>query len=230
MWDLAPDLLWPLVGALIGGGLIGFEREVRGRPAGLRTHTLVCLTSALLMVAAAHQGRWSVGFMPGENIVADPTRMAHGILTGIGFLCGGVIFQQGFSVQGLTTAASLWATAAIGVLYGTGLYGVASVGAAAVLLVLIGWRWIDENLPRKTSVVLEVRYARDQAPTDAEFVQFLRDRDCRCSGVAHRLIEHGRLIMHSAKVRGTRECVRALSVALRSDASVVEYAITPRDD
>lgn len=230
MWDLDPKLVWPLVGALVAGGLIGFEREVRGRPAGLRTHTLVCLTSALLMVAAAYQGRWAVEFLPGENVVADPTRMAHGILTGIGFLCGGVIFQHGLSVQGLTTAASLWATAAIGVLFGVGVYGVAAAGTVAILLVLIGWRWIDENLPRKASVVLEVRYARDQAPTDAEFVQFLRDRDCRCSGVAHRLIEHGRLFMHSAKVRGSRQCIRGLSDTLRGDPAVVEYAITPRDD
>ncbi|NEX91636.1 MgtC/SapB family protein [Caulobacter sp. 17J65-9] len=230
MWELEPDLIWPVVAALIGGGLIGFEREVRGRPAGLRTHTLVCVTSALLMVAAAHQGRWSVGFIPGENITADPTRMAHGILTGIGFLCGGVIFQQGFSVQGLTTAASLWASAAIGVLFGIGLYPLACVGTAVVLLVLVGWRWIDENLPRKTTVVLEVSYAREEAPSDAEFVQYLRDRDCRCSGVAHRLIEHGRLITHSAKVRGSRECVRGLSTSLRADPAVVEYAITPRDD
>lgn len=230
MWELEPDLIWPIVAALIGGGLIGIEREARGRPAGLRTHTLVCLTSAMLMVAAAHQGRWSVGFIPGENITADPTRMSHGILTGIGFLCGGVIFKHGFSVQGLTTAASLWAVAGLGVLYGTGLYGVAVAGNVLILAVLVGLRWIDENLPRKTSVVLEVRYARDRAPTDREFVQTLRDLGCRCSGMAQRLMEGGRILQHSARVRASRECVKLLATSLLADPAVVEYVITPRDE
>ncbi|MBC6980291.1 MgtC/SapB family protein [Caulobacter sp. 17J80-11] len=230
MWELEPDLIWPIIGALVGGGLVGFEREARGRPAGLRTHTLVCLTSAMLMVAAAHQGRWSVGFIPGENITADPTRMAHGILTGIGFLCGGVIFKHGFSVQGLTTAASLWAVAGLGVLYGTGLYGVAVVGNLLILVVLVGLRWIDEHLPRKTAIVLEVRYARDRAPSDREFVQTMRELGCGCSGLAQRLTAEGRILQHSAKIRASRECVKVLAANLLADPAVVEYAITPRDD
>ena len=118
--DLAslPDFVVPLLAAVLAGGLIGFEREWRGRAAGLRTHILVCLASALLMEAAVSQGAWRFHALPGTEIVSDPTRMAHGVLTGIGFLCAGVIFRAGFSIHGLTTAASLWITAAIGLLLG----------------------------------------------------------------------------------------------------------------
>ena len=96
--DYAP----PLIGAVLAGGLIGFEREWRGRAAGLRTHLLVALASCLLMLAAMSQGQWAFEALPDENIVTDPTRMAHGVLTGIGFLCAGVIFRTGFSIHGLT--------------------------------------------------------------------------------------------------------------------------------
>ena len=82
-----------LTGALVIGAMIGFERSFHGRPAGFRTHALVCLASALLMLV---------------TIRADPTRMAQGIMTGIGFLGAGVIFKEGLTVRGLTTAASIW--------------------------------------------------------------------------------------------------------------------------
>ena len=83
------------------------------RAAGFRTHTLVALASAILMLAAQHQVEWASSTTPEEILRIDPVRMAHGILTGVGFLCGGVIFKEGLSVHGLTTAASLWITSAL---------------------------------------------------------------------------------------------------------------------
>ena len=82
-----PDFILPLLAAVLAGGLIGFEREWRGRAAGFRTHILVCLASALLMEAAVSQAVWRFAALPGTEIVSDPTRMAPGVLTGIGFLC-----------------------------------------------------------------------------------------------------------------------------------------------
>ena len=90
------DFTWPILGAIVAGGLIGFEREWRGRPAGFRTHILVSLASMLLMYASVTQGDWRFTVLPGQEIIADPARMAHGVLTGIGFLCAGVIFRTGF--------------------------------------------------------------------------------------------------------------------------------------
>lgn len=102
-----------LLGALIAGGLIGSERSFHGRPAGFRTHTLVCVTSSLLMLVTVYQWQWLPG-VPLETVKTDPTRMAQGIMTGIGFLGAGVIYKEGATVRGLTTAASIWLTAAIG--------------------------------------------------------------------------------------------------------------------
>ena len=127
---LPPGAGLPLAGSLVTGMLIGLDRELHGKPAGLRTHTLVCFASTLLTLAAARQADWVLSLLPGQQVVSDPTRMAHGILTGIGFLGAGVIFREGPSVQGLTTAASLWIAAALGIVFGVGLFGLAVVGAA----------------------------------------------------------------------------------------------------
>jgi len=87
-----------LLVALAAGGLIGFERSYHGRPAGFRTHTLVCLASALLMLVALHQGEWFQA--SAETVRVDPTRMAQGIMTGTGFLGAGAFIREGLSVRG----------------------------------------------------------------------------------------------------------------------------------
>ena len=106
-------------GALAIGAMIGFERTFHGRPAGFRTHALVCIASAVLMIVTVYQNQWMTE-VAHEAIRTDPTRMAQGIMTGIGFLGAGVIFKEGLTVRGLTTAASIWVTAAIGILIGIG--------------------------------------------------------------------------------------------------------------
>jgi len=146
----------PMVTSLITGILIGYEREVQGKAAGLRTHALVCFSSTLVMLAAARQADWIIEFIPDGTVVTDPTRMAHGVLTGIGFLCAGVIFREGASVRGLTTAASLWATACIGLLYGVGLYWLAVSGTLLTLLVLSLLRLLQFLMPQRLETRLLV--------------------------------------------------------------------------
>src|SRR2546427_7344396 len=99
-----------LVIALAAGGIIGLERSYHGRPAGLRTHALVCLSSCMLMILTVYQETWFSAYSL-EQISVDPTRMAQGIMTGIGFLGAGVIMKEGLTIRGLTTAASIWITA-----------------------------------------------------------------------------------------------------------------------
>lgn len=114
------DIAIRLLSALAAGSLLGFERSFHGRPAGIRTHALVCLASALLMLVPAYQAPW-LGIPLDSSSSTNPSRMAQGIMTGIGFLGAGVIFQQGFfTVRGLTTAASVWLAAALGILFGIG--------------------------------------------------------------------------------------------------------------
>ncbi len=118
--------------ALAAGSVIGIERSLHGRPAGFRTHALVCLASSLLMLLPVLEARW-VPQGAGDSVRLDPTRMAQGIMTGIGFLGAGVIFKDGLTVRGLTTAASIWITAAIGVMIGSGLYYPAGIATVLTL-------------------------------------------------------------------------------------------------
>ena len=123
-----------ILAAVLAGGLIGYERSYHGRPAGFRTHTLVCTASSVLMLVTVYEAHWVQ--LTAELVRLDPTRMAQGIMTGIGFLGAGVIIKEGLSVRGLTTAASIWATAGIGMTCGLGLYLVA-VGATVLFFIVL---------------------------------------------------------------------------------------------
>jgi putative Mg2+ transporter-C (MgtC) family protein len=131
-WD---ESLLRLALAAALGGLIGVERELREREAGLRTHLLVALGSALFTIVSAYG--FHAFLSSGQSVVrADPTRIAAQIVTGIGFLGAGAIIRQGLSVRGLTTAATLWVVAAIGLAAGAGYYSAATITTALVLVSL----------------------------------------------------------------------------------------------
>lgn len=228
--DWAVQYVYPLVGAIVAGALIGYEREYRGRPAGLRTHMLMCLSSALLMLAAVHQVRWLTD-TPHDVIRIDPVRMAHGILTGIGFLCGGVIFRQGLSVHGLTTAASLWMTASIGILYGVGFYGLAIGGTVVTLVVLAILRGLDTALPKLEIVDLVVRYRLADGPTPAEIRALAGELGFACSPVQVRQIRDGEQIEFAMHLKGRRRHASdALIARLRAEPKVIGFDVSPRDD
>ncbi len=214
----------PLLGAVLAGGVIGLEREWRGRAAGLRTHILVCLASSLLMQAAMTQGRWAFLALPDENIVTDPTRMAHGVLTGIGFLCAGVIFRTGFSIHGLTTAASLWITSAIGILFGVGLYGLGIAGTVVTALILMA-------LPAQTVVDVEVGWARGDAVTEDAVEAALSAVDPKARADRIEVVGDGSLAVRSWRVH-LREAteVKALAATLSGMAGVKRFQLDPRDD
>jgi putative Mg2+ transporter-C (MgtC) family protein len=221
----------PLVGAAVAGGLIGLEREFRGHPAGLRTHTLVCLTASLLMVGAVHQLDWLGPNIPRDVIRFDPARMAHGILTGIGFLCGGVIFRQGLSVHGLTTAASLWVVSALGTLYGVGSFGLAVAGTVATLVVLVGFRLIDEKLPQSNIIDVSVRYRREGDFPENDFRRLMADLRLKPRGVRHKLISSGEAIEIGATLRGPSGVqTNMLAERLCDDPRVTRFEIEPRND
>lgn len=219
----------PILGSIIAGGVIGLEREWRGRAAGFRTHILVCLASTLLMLAAMSQADWAFEALPDENIVTDPTRMAHGVLTGIGFLCAGVIFRTGFSIHGLTTAASLWITSAIGILFGAGLYGVGVVGTAVTALILIGLRLVSRRLPALQVVDVEVAWRRDTAGAEQGVEALLADGAGRGAlSQAFELTDEVVRRTWRLKARSDLE-LKALARDLAARTDVVAYRLTPRE-
>lgn len=164
------DFIVNVYSALGLGLLIGLEREFRQHPAGLRTNALVCVGSALFM---------SLTFL--LNDVGSPTRIASYIISGIGFLGGGVIIKQGVNIRGMNTAATLWCSAAVGALCGAGHWGFAMTGTFTILLVHLifrpvsNWflhldRFSEEEIVFKINVV--ITYGKDIAIRDI-FVKFM---------------------------------------------------------
>jgi putative Mg2+ transporter-C (MgtC) family protein len=149
------DLAVRLVVAALFGAAIGFEREIHDHPAGMRTHLLVSLGSALFTVVSIFG---FVAVLPaGEGSPVDPSRVAAQIVTGIGFLGAGAILKFGTSVRGLTTAASLWTTAAIGMAAGAAEYILAAVGTGIVLFSLWPLNWIVDRIHGPSEQAVHVR-------------------------------------------------------------------------
>ena len=160
---VGPTLAWPhvllrLVIAAGLGGAIGFERELRERQAGLRTHLVVCVGSALFTLVSAYGFE---DFFTATGTRIDPTRIAAQIVSGIGFLGAGAIIRQGLSVRGLTTAATLWLVAAIGMASGAGYYSgalIATVGALLTLgpLRIVAYKIIRRYRPDVDRLVVDI--------------------------------------------------------------------------
>src|SRR5690348_6173891 len=155
------DALLRLVIACGLGAAIGFEREIRDREAGIRTHLLVSLGSALFTIVSAYG--FHAFLASGDNIVrTDPSRIAAQIVTGIGFLGAGAIIREGMSIRGLTTAATLWVVAAIGMACGAGYYWPAAAGTALTIFALwplrtLGYRVIEQIKPEENRITVELR-------------------------------------------------------------------------
>ena len=156
------DALGRLALAAALGSIIGLEREFREREAGLRTHLLVSLGSALFTIVSAFGFHDVLTHDPQVVVRLDPSRIAAQIVSGIGFLGAGAILRQGLSIRGLTTAATLWVVAAIGMAAGAGFYSVAIITTVVALVALwplryVAYRMIDRVKPEEDRVVIELR-------------------------------------------------------------------------
>lgn len=141
-----------LLGALLLGLLVGYERAYHGRAAGMRTYGLVCMASAALTVIAGYPHFWFGGNAVPMNGVIDPTRIIQGIVTGIGFLGAGIIMKDGLNISGLNTAASIWASCAIGVLVGVGFYAAAIMLAVLSASFMFWGSKLEDLLPAKQAI------------------------------------------------------------------------------
>ncbi|MEC4686134.1 MAG: MgtC/SapB family protein [Nitrospirota bacterium] len=151
MTDPTETILRLLLGAVLGG-IIGFERQSHGRPAGFRTHLIVSLASVLIMIVSDDFYRMST--LNPEIIRIDPARIAAGAITGVGFLGAGVIIKSGLSIQGLTTAACLWIVSVIGLAVGSGLYVPALTAFLITFFSLWTLRRVEVKVPRLTYKIL----------------------------------------------------------------------------
>jgi putative Mg2+ transporter-C (MgtC) family protein len=223
-------ILEHLLVALGAGGLIGLERSYHGRPAGFRTHALVCVASSALMLVTVYQSHWYPETFSGR-VALDPTRMAQGIMTGIGFLGAGVIFKEGLTVRGLTTAASIWITAAIGILAGIGFYFPLAITTVLTLATLSVFRWIESKLPGDYYGHLEVRFSRGAAMPEDEFRRFLREQGFSIANLSYRYSADASFIEYRMVVRTSRgDDVKRLAESLETMKSVVEFRMFPAGD
>lgn len=221
------DMAARLFAALVVGGLIGLERTYRGRPAGFRTHALVCLSTSLLMLITVYETRWFPDIAQGR-ITLDPTRMAQGIMTGIGFLGAGTIMKEGLSVRGLTTAASLWITAAIGILIGIGFLFPALVATVLTVVTLSLFRWVEDRVPSEFYAHLTLRFALHAAMPEPEISRMLKENGFTMRRVSYRLDYDGNYFEYRATIRSHRaDNARRLTDALGKLEAVKELRVVP---
>lgn len=213
--------------AVLAGGVIGLERSYHGRPAGFRTHTLVCTASALLMLLLVFQQQ-ILGDVPVETITVDPTRMAQGIMTGIGFLGAGVIMKEGLTIRGLTTAGSIWITAAIGIMIGTGLYFAAVLGTLIALGTLALFRWIESIMPALSFARLSIRFQRKEYMKEEALKALLSEHGIHASSFNYTLNHEGRMFQYELTIK-TKDLKNFTRLAERLDAmdNVYEFSLTP---
>lgn len=164
-----------LLGAWLLGALVGYERSYHGRAAGMRTYALVCTASAGLTVMSGYPLHWFGGEV-GVSTLADPTRVVQGIVTGIGFLGAGVIMREGLNISGLTTAASIWVAAAIGVLVGVGFYAAAILLAVLTAATMMWGSRLEAWLPSHHALGISLRFVPGRPPTAAALDAFLRQQ------------------------------------------------------
>jgi putative Mg2+ transporter-C (MgtC) family protein len=200
------EMVLRMVTAMMLGAAIGFEREAKDHPAGLRTHILVALASATFMLVST-QFVYFQHYTKEELIQVDPSRIASGVVMGIGFLGAGSILRTGLHVHGLTTAASLWMVTAVGLAAGCGMFPEAVAATCAALFVLIGLSFIEGKLKREVKRKVEMEFDESH-PGEAEVLAILRGEGVSASGLAY----DRDLLNHSSSL--------CFEVKMPSDASV----------
>lgn len=208
------DIALPLVAAWLAGGILGLERTFHGRAAGFRTHALVSLAAAAVMTAS---------HLAGLDGPGDAGRLAQGLITGIGFLGAGVIFKEGVNVQGLTTAATVWTTSAIGLVFGTGDYWLGAAATGLALITLIILRWLESCLPTQVYARAILRFEVGKAPSETDLLAYLAGKGASLRDLGHARIRQGEMIEFRGMISAQRPAFAALAADLRDQAGLVEF-------
>lgn len=207
-------ILVKLLLAALAGAMIGLERETHGRPAGLRTHLLVALGACLMMVVSeAFQLKYG-GFDATSSVRLDPGRTAAQIVTGIGFLGAGVIIKEGINVRGLTTAASLWLAAGLGMAFGMGLFLPGVMATVLALLSLIFLKRLEPVIKKDRYLSLAVT-AVNRAGVQDEVERLFAERRLRITDVrSHVDLQAGEVVLEYILTQHRQRMGRELSAAV----------------
>ena len=216
------DLSVRLILASMFGAAVGFERELHGHPAGMRTHLLVSLGAALFTVLSIH------GFASNTAAPVDPSRIAAQIVSGIGFLGAGAILKEGLSIRGLTTAASLWATAAVGLAAGAGQHVLAVTGTAIIVFSLWPLNRVAERIHGLEKQLTRIRIALERLDALAQVTKTLTDHRLEIIGVQTQRIRKGRYEVDiDVTIRPASNLGAALEAAARVEGvEIIEAGTT----
>ncbi|MDD3372002.1 MAG: MgtC/SapB family protein [Alphaproteobacteria bacterium] len=214
--------------ALFLGLLVGYERSYRGRAAGMRTYGLVCMSSAALVVICAHPEFWFGGQSSDYMKFLDPSRVVQGITTGIGFLGAGVIMRDGLNISGLTTAASIWSVATVGVLTGIGFYPAAVVLAILSTIFMMWGGKIELFLPTRHAVAVSMHFDQFSTLTEDEIYRLIHSQGYEiASGSFAISMREGQSEWRFVAVsRGKEGTLVRLSDALKFAKGVQNFTIT----
>jgi putative Mg2+ transporter-C (MgtC) family protein len=213
-------VLGKLLLATVLGGAIGLERELAGKPAGLRTNILICIGAVLFMQLSIDVAE--IGFSPDGHPYGDTTRIAAQIVSGIGFLGAGAILHSEGAVIGLTSAATVWVVAAIGAAIGAGSYIIALGSTALIMLVLVGLRPVEARLlTKRRRVHATIRVKPEASYSGVE--KIITDRGLHVT--ASRGFEHDTDRAFELDLVGSTSQFEGLADKLRGDPNVISVHI-----
>jgi putative Mg2+ transporter-C (MgtC) family protein len=185
------------------------------------------MASSMLMLVTLFQSHW---LTVSDSVRMDPTRMAQGIMTGIGFLGAGVIFKEGLTVRGLTTAASIWTTAAIGILMGVGLYRAGALATVLTLGVLSVFRYIERRFPREVYAQQVMRFAPESVPSEERVRDLLAKNGFSVSSMTYHLAEADQGFEYRlALSTPDRRNMARLAEALKLVPGLRSFTLSPSD-
>lgn len=221
-----------ILGAAGLGLILGFERNFHGHAAGMRTYALVCSSAAAVTAIGGFSGLWFGGpdIVQGK-IVAEATHVIQGIVTGIGFLGAGVILRDGVTIRGLSTAASIWATAAIGITVGVGMYLAAILTTLTVVVLMIGFKRLEMRLPHRRQFKAVVTLSSPHAMPRDQIHGFMRKfgfsvGDFACQSDKTQKHVSYDMVLHSDASHNFNELVDTLDHM----ESVLSYTLSPMRD
>ena len=225
-WTLSPNMVFALklLAAVLVGGVIGLERHQNGHPAGMRTFAIITLTSTFLTCSLT-QGVY--GSLMGQGDMGA-SRVIQGILQGIGFIGAGVIVREGFSIKGLTSAATIWAVAGIGILIGTDEYFLAGAGTLLMFLILVVFKEVKLTA-RRSFAVIEAKFSRDAIPEEEAIYARLTGYGFNVSSIGFKGAKSGAMQIR-AHVWATDNAANArsrLAMEFVKDPKVVDFSIEP---
>ena len=193
-----------LLCSILAGTIIGIERSLNGRPVGIRTYAIVCMASVACVTMMQHLPLW-IDNIPNEVYKEDTSRGIMAIITGITFLCSGVVMRTGFSIQGLTTATSIWMASIIGVLFGVGFFFIGAASVVGTVVILTLFKLLEDRISAGLHARLCIVYKRNSETNRHHIFALLKENQIEPIGtINHKIINDGQDDELSVTLRGKK--------------------------